>query len=91
MKWTIFVTHFLFFSGEVVKWNLRKTGEKPAEPVGISDFFTTSVPPVPPFGSGFLISEAKVAERAAAERARTIEQTVWELSEAERRILDELK
>lgn len=40
------------------------------------------------FGGGVLLSNAKAAEKAAAERER--ESIVWELSDRERRIIDEL-
>lgn len=42
------------------------------------------------FGGGVLLSNAKAAEKAAAEKAAERESIVWELSERERRIIDEL-
>lgn len=44
------------------------------------------------FGGGVLLSNAKAAEKAAAEKAaeRERESIVWELSDRERRIIDEL-
>lgn len=42
------------------------------------------------FGGGVLLSNAKAAEKAAAEKAAERESIVWELSDRERRIIDEL-
>ena len=42
------------------------------------------------FGGGVLLSNAKVAEKAAAEKAAERESIVWELSDRERRIIEEL-
>lgn len=42
------------------------------------------------FGGGVLLSNAKAAEKAAAEKAVECESIVWELSDRERRIIEEL-
>lgn len=42
------------------------------------------------FGGGVLLSNAKAAEKAAAEKAAERESIVWELSDRERRIVEEL-
>lgn len=42
------------------------------------------------FGGGVLLSNAKAAEKAAAAKAAERESIVWELSDRERRIIDEL-
>ena len=42
------------------------------------------------FGGGVLLSNAKAAEKAAAEKAAERECTIWELSDRERRIIAEL-
>lgn len=42
------------------------------------------------FGGGVILSNAKAAEKAAAEKAAEHESIVWELSDRERKIIDEL-